>query len=100
MKDYICLDDFFNKSEKDLYDKLQSIYQEIYPNDYKLFIEYNTDTINNSNYYGKYLNLLIQYVKMLDIPVFFIEIISSYKNLDRDLNSGVLRYCTKLTCTA
>jgi organic radical activating enzyme len=86
MKDCICLDDFFGKSDKDLYNKLQSIYQEVYPNNYKLFIEYNTDIINNSDYYGKYLNLLVQYVKMLDIPVFFIEIISSYENLDRDLS--------------
>lgn len=87
MHDYIFLDDFINRPEKDLYNKLKSIHQEVYPNDHKIFIEYNKDIINNLDSFGKYLEILIQNIKLLNISTFFIEIITSHKNISQDLET-------------
>lgn len=85
MNDYLKLDDFINRPEKELYEKLKSIHKEVYPNDHKIYVEYNIDIINNIDYHGKYLELFIQYINSIDIPSFFIEIITAYNQIERDL---------------
>lgn len=92
MNDYLCLDDFIDKPEKDLYNKLQSIHKEIYPNDHKIYVEYNTDVINNLDHHGKCLELFFQAVQSIDIPVFFIEIVTAYTQIVRDLKSLNMLY--------
>ena len=82
-----------------LYKELKSLKRDKFPNDYVLTVEYNFDIINNNNYPGNFLELFVKYLAEIDIPTFFVEVITSYKKIDRDLiylnsihNNGKIKY--------
>lgn len=96
MRDYFCLNELYsNGGEKELYKKLKSLKKEIFPNDYRLEIDYNFDIINNNDYPGKFLESLVKNLVDIDIPMFFVEIKTSYSNINRDLKYLELLYNTE-----
>lgn len=68
-----------------LYKKLQAIKQPVFPDDYKLVIDYHSDISNNENYPGKKLEELVRFLSELDIPAPFVYLRTSFVNIDRDL---------------
>lgn len=87
MKDYICLDELAKKGNKTLFEKLKSLKREVFPDEYRLEVDYNFDIINNVNYPGKFLTFFVESLAKIDIPTFFVEIKTSYRNIDRDLTT-------------
>jgi organic radical activating enzyme len=85
MIDTINLDLLYQYGVKKLHDTLSKLNQEKFPDEYRLVIEYNTDTINNSDYPGVQLTELIKILATIDFPVFFVIIQTNYENINRDL---------------
>jgi hypothetical protein len=83
MIESLLLDDFNDVSK--LYKKLKSLHQDQYPSDYQLQITYTQDNINNDNYPGVMLTNLVRILTELDIPAFFVTVLSNYGNISRDL---------------
>ena len=92
MRDYFCLDELYsNGGEKELYKKLKSLKKEIFPNDYRLEIDYNFDIINNNDYPGKFLESLVKNLVDIDIPMFFVEIKTSYNKVVPVLGAPIMK---------
>lgn len=81
----IDLFNYFIFGDKWLYDLLDKEKQEVFPADYKLIISYTQDNFNNELAVGTALSRLQEYLAILDIPNFFVEIQTNKKDIEKDL---------------
>ena len=78
------LSNIFTNGNKWLYDALSKEKQPVLPNDYRLEILYTQDHYENDGS-GKALKQLIEYIKLLDFPEFFIYIHTNNTTIRQDL---------------
>jgi MoaA/NifB/PqqE/SkfB family radical SAM enzyme len=72
-------------TKKELYEKLKKLWRAEFPTDYRLFVSYNSDVINNLQYPGERLSNFIHILSELDFPTFFVKLSTSYLDVHRDL---------------
>jgi len=87
------LADYFSKGEKWLYDELQSIKQDVFPDTFKLIIVHNQDQYNNESSAGIALGKLQELLTLLDFPNFFIQVQTANKNISWELETVKQLYC-------
>jgi radical SAM protein with 4Fe4S-binding SPASM domain len=90
----IELSDYFIHGEKWLHNELTQIRQDVFPNDFKLIINYTSDQYNNDSSPGIALAKLQEYLALLDFPNSFILIKTTNKNIKADLETVRLLYCS------
>lgn len=89
----IELSDYFIHGEKWLHDELIQIKQDVFPNDFKLTINYTSDQYNNDSSPGVALAKLQEYLALLDFPNSFILIKTTNKKINEELETIRLLYC-------
>lgn len=83
----INLSDYSILGDKWLYNLLSKERQEIFPTNYKLIFLYTQDIFNNDLAIGKALLRLQEYLSILDIPNFFIELKTNKQDIQNDLTA-------------
>lgn len=89
----INLDDYFLNDNKWLYNELKNIKQDVFPNDFNLTVNYTIDQFNNLDSPGKAISKLQELLVLLDFPNFFINIVTTNKNIQQDLEKIKELYC-------
>ncbi len=90
----IELSDYFIHGEKWLHNELIQIKQDVFPNDFKLTINYTSDQYNNDSSPGVALAKLQEYLALLDFPNSFILIKTTNENIKSELETVRLLYCS------
>jgi radical SAM protein with 4Fe4S-binding SPASM domain len=89
----INLDDYFSQSDKWLYDQLKNIRQDVFPDEFKLIVNYTSDRYNNSDSPGIAISKLQQILALLDFPNFFVTVATTNQQIKKDLEKIKNLYC-------
>lgn len=87
----INLSDYILLGEDWLYNTISNQHQEEFPNDFRLQITYYSDTFDNKNA-GQSLIKLHKILTLLDFPFFFVEIITTNINIEKELEYCIQNY--------
>ena len=93
----IELNDFLVKGEKWLYDSLAKYKQDVLPDDFRLQIDYRNDTYHDQNA-GQALIQLHKTLTQLDFPFFFVEIVTTNNNIQKELEHCTQNYSNETDC--
>ena len=82
----INLDNYLD-NPKDLYEEVKKHKQEVLPDDFKLIFNYNKDFYNSDTSIGNNLKTLQKYISELDIPHFFVWVVTGNQSIESDLKT-------------
>lgn len=89
----INLDEYFTKDNKWLHDELKNIKQDTFPADFKLKINYTSDQYYNLDSPGIAISKLQELLSLLDFPNFFVTILTTNEQIQKDLDKIKELYC-------
>jgi len=89
----INLDEYFLKGDKWLHDELKNLKQVIFPKDFQLIVNYTSDCYYNDESPGLAISKLQEILALLDFPNFFVTIVTTNTQIEKDLEKVKDLYC-------
>ena len=89
----IDLSMLFTQGERWLYQQLELVRQDNFPDDFRLIIHYTSDKFDNAESPGRAISKLQEIMVMLDFPNFFVVIETSHQGIESDLCKIRDLYC-------